>query len=117
MSESGTKSLTVGVDTVEGVAVVTLSGSADAAEAQTLQEALVALAVGETPVIVVDLGGVDFIGSSGLSALVVTHREARGHGGQVRLVNPKPVVREVLETTRLTEVFPIYSSVEEAIRG
>jgi anti-sigma B factor antagonist len=53
----------------------------------------------------IDLGGVTFIDSSGLGALVRLHRSAAGSGRQLRLANvPRPVSR-ILELTGLTELF------------
>jgi anti-anti-sigma factor len=53
----------------------------------------------------VDLGGVTFIDSSGLGALVRLHKSAVAAGQQLRLANvPRPVTR-ILDLTGLTELF------------
>jgi anti-anti-sigma factor len=52
-----------------------------------------------------DLGGVTFIDSSGLGALVRVQRTATVAGRQLRLTNvPRPVTR-ILELTGLTDLF------------
>ena len=98
-------------------AVVSLSGSAGIAEAGTLRLRLDELAAGVSPLIVLDLSEVDFICSQALGAIISVHTKAGSRGGKIRLVNPQPPVRKVLELTRLTKLFDIYPSVERAIKG
>ena len=62
-----------------------------------------------------DLHEMDFICSLGLGAIINGHLKSRHHQGQIRLVGPVPPVRELLETTRLTKLFGIYDSVEQAL--
>ena len=65
--------------------------------------------------IVLDLDDVPFISSAGLGALMLTHKEARKKDGCVRLARPQPLVRQILETTKLTKLFGLYASVEDAL--
>jgi anti-sigma B factor antagonist len=77
---------------------VDIVGEIDAASSGELSEELLEAArVGRGPIIV-NLGHVSFLDSSGLKALVVA-REAAGPRLQVGTVNP--VVRRVLEMTSL----------------
>jgi anti-sigma B factor antagonist len=98
-------------------AVVRVSGSASMTEADRLQERLEDLAAQRVPVIILDLTEMDFISSLGLGAIITGHLKCRHHRGQIRLVNPTPAVRELLETTRLTTLFGVYDSVEKALPG
>ena len=59
------------------------------------------------PQIWIDLGGVDFIDSTGLGALVGLLREARDRGGDVRLLHPTRQVRRIFQITGLERLFPI----------
>ncbi|GAB1689153.1 STAS domain-containing protein [Krasilnikovia sp. M28-CT-15] len=51
--------------------------------------------------IVVDLSDVTFLDSSGIGVFVAAKRAADARGLELRLRNPGPVVRMVLEVTRL----------------
>jgi len=68
-------------------------------------------------VIVLDLSEMDFICSVGLGAIIIGHHKSRRHDGEIRLVNPQPAVRRLLEATRLTKLFPLYAGVEDAVKG
>jgi anti-anti-sigma factor len=65
-------------------------------------------------IIVLDLSGVEALDGSGLGMLVFLHRWTHDNSVQLKLVNPSPLVREMLERTRLTNVLRV-SSVEEAL--
>ncbi len=96
-------------------AVMSVVGSVSMAEAENLRQAIESLAAEKTPLVVLDLSDMDFICSLGLGAIISGHLKCRHHHGQIRLVNPTPAVRELLETTRLTKLFGIYESVDEAL--
>jgi anti-sigma B factor antagonist len=69
--------------------------------------------------VIVDLGDVDFIDSSGLGALVSalkTLKLLKGDG-DVRLANLRPPVVSLLEIIRLHRVFSSYASVEQAVQS
>jgi anti-anti-sigma factor len=53
----------------------------------------------------VDLGGVTFVDSSGLGALVRLERRATADGRQLRLANVPRAVSRVIALTGLTELF------------
>ncbi len=65
-------------------------------------------------VLVLDLSELDQIDAGGLGVLLHLRRWGRLHSVQMKLVNPSPFVRRVLEATRLTAVFEV-SSLEEAL--
>lgn len=68
----------------------------------------------EARIVVLDLSGVQAIDGGGLGMLVLLHRSLLDRGATLKLVNPNPFVREVLERTRLVCVFDV-SSVEDAV--
>jgi anti-sigma B factor antagonist len=71
--------------------------------------------------LVVDMGDVHFVDSSGLGALVSalkTIKLLKGNGeGDIRLANVQPPVVALLEIIRLHRVFSSYSSVEQAVQS
>ncbi len=94
--------------------VVRVKGSAGIHEAEKLQGKLEAIAAEGVTMVVLDLTGMDFICSQGLGAIITGHLRIRRNKGELRLVNPQPAVKKLLETTRLTKLFGIYDSVAAA---
>jgi anti-sigma B factor antagonist len=99
----------------EHCATVALDGRLDANNAQTLKESLEQLIDGGTTYLVVDLGGVPFIDSAGLAALVSALKATRRVGGNVLLSGVQPQARTVFSLTMLDQVFAIHPNVEAAL--
>jgi anti-sigma B factor antagonist len=79
---------------------VALAGECDLEVRDELAATLLA-AVHRSPVVVVDLGGLDFLDSSGVHGLVAAHRAALERGGHLYLENPTGSVAAVLDLTGL----------------
>ena len=65
--------------------------------------------------LVLDLGKVAFVDSSGLSVLVSALKAAHKTGGTVALLNLTDDVRALIELTRIHEVFQIFADEQAAI--
>lgn len=64
--------------------------------------------------VVVDLGGTEFMDSSGLGALIGCLKLARQAGGDLRIANVRPQVRMVLELTSMHRVLTPYDTADAA---
>jgi anti-sigma B factor antagonist len=64
--------------------------------------------------IVLDLGGVGHIDSTGLGTLVGLHASARKAGGSIKLANLNRHLCDVLGITRLLTIFELFDSAEDA---
>jgi anti-sigma B factor antagonist len=69
----------------------------------------------ETPKIVLNLSGVDYIDSGGLGILVGLFVSARNRGGELKLVSPSKRVKNVLRRTNLDTTFNVYGNNDEAV--
>ena len=94
--------------------VLGVKGDVDVYTAPRLREKLVELVSEGARQIVVDLDGVDFLDSTGLGVLVGGLKRVRSHDGEMGLVCTRARILKVFELTRLTEVFKISASVDEA---
>jgi anti-sigma B factor antagonist len=65
--------------------------------------------------LIVDLGDVSFIDSSGLGALISGLKVARAAGGYLRIARANDQARRILELTTLHRILTPYGSVEEAL--
>ena len=66
--------------------------------------------------LILNLKGVEFIDSSGLSVLVSALKAANAAGGEVVLVGPNAGVRSLIELTQLHKVFEIFEDSHAASR-
>jgi anti-sigma B factor antagonist len=100
-----------------GHAIVALRGELDVADAPEVASRLLATVAVCGPAIIVDLAGLDYLCASGLGVLVRVSTRIRACGGDVSLAAPQQHVRRMLDITGLTDVFPVYPSVDQAVRG
>jgi anti-sigma B factor antagonist len=67
--------------------------------------------------VVVNLGQVNFIDSSGLTSLVAGMRDADKVKGSFRICSVHPEAKLVFEVTMMDTVFEIFETEEEALEG
>ncbi len=65
--------------------------------------------------VVLDLGSVEFIDSTGLGLIIALNRRVRRQGGDLRLASPGRDVWTALELTRMHRLVEIYDDVEAAV--
>ena len=103
---------------VDGVTVVDLSGRIVLGEATTtLREALQNLVSQGQKKILLNLGDVSYIDSSGLGALVGGYTTLTGQSGQLKLLNLTKKVQDLLQITKLLTVFEVFSDEATAVQS
>jgi anti-anti-sigma factor len=93
---------------------VTLVGRLDIVGAEQIGAPLAA-AAGSRSNIVIDMGGVDFIASIGIRHLVMAAKAVSRSAGKLVLLDPTPMVTEVLVIAGLDRLLPIVRSEAEAM--
>ncbi|MHB8329749.1 MAG: STAS domain-containing protein [Acidimicrobiales bacterium] len=99
------------------IPILSVRGEVDVSTAPELRERLLAVAERGCILTVVDLSEVSFVDSTALGVLVSAVKRLRNAGGDLRLVVTQPHVSKVFEITGLTEVFPIFTTADDAVAG
>jgi anti-anti-sigma factor len=97
-----------------GIRLVKMTGKLDGAGAVEIETKLASSCAGEYVRVIVDLSGVDFLGSIGLRLLTQTAKSVSKRCGRMALIDPIPAVQKVLEATGIPETIPLYSQLESA---
>ncbi len=87
----------------------------DAAVALRFKDLMRETTAGEAERILLDLGAVDFIDSSGLGAIVAAMKQL-GPGQRIDLVALRPNVDKVFRLTRMDTIFAIHADIDGACR-
>lgn len=82
-----------------GVAQVTLQGELDLDRANEVADELSGLLDGGATRVIVDVGGLSFLDSSGLRALLTAREKLDSGGATLELANLSPAVERVLDMT------------------
>ena len=94
----------------DGVVTVTVVGEVDTFTAPVLRSALDNQLEQQPRELVIDLSGVQFLGSAGLAVLVETQKSARAREVDLRLIATTRAVTRPLEVTGLIDLFTIADS-------
>jgi anti-anti-sigma factor len=105
--------------TPDGNAVVILkpTGRLDITTAWQFRLKLQECIAKQSQYVVVNLGEVNFIDSSGLTSLVAGMRDADKVRGSFRICDVHPEAKLVFEVTMMDSVFEIFDTEEEALKG
>ncbi len=109
--------LSLATRSVSGHVVLEIGGEIDVYTAPRLRERLVEMVGAGEKHIVVDLGRVEFLDSTGLGVLVGAHRRLRASGGSLNLVFAHERLLKIFRITGLDTVFEIHSTVDDATSG
>lgn len=100
-----------------GVRVITAQGARlDAAGVLAFKDRMREAVVAASGRVVLDLGAVNFLDSSGLGAVVAT-RKFLAAGVALELASLTPAVERVFRLTRMDSVFTIHPAVADALAG
>lgn len=102
--------ITLSTSTEDGVVTVKVVGEVDTFTAPVLRSTLDSQLEQSPRELVIDLSGVQFLGSAGLAVLVETQKSARSREVALRLIATTRAVTRPLEVTGLIDLFTIADS-------
>ncbi len=100
-----------------GVVTLDFEGHIDMSSSPEVREALTAEFQKNKKVIIVDLSKVPYIDSSGIATLVEGLQWSHSSKNKFRLVGLSSAVRDIFEIARLLQVFEVFNTKEEALKG
>jgi anti-sigma B factor antagonist len=108
--------LTIASREVDGVIVLDLSGRITLGEGSVqLRDAIRGLIVKGSKSVLLNMGDVSYIDSSGLGELVSAYTTAKNQQAEVKLLNLTKKVHDLLQLTKLYTVFDIKDNEASAI--
>jgi anti-sigma B factor antagonist len=103
---------------VGGVTIVDISGRMVASENPgRLKDKVTSLIFQGEKRIILNLGNVSYVDSSGLGEMVACHGSAVRGGGEVKLANAAKKIKDLLVMTKLLTVFDAHDSEDAAINA
>ena len=91
----------------DGAVIVTAAGEVDTFTAPLLRSVLDTQLQRHPTELVIDLSGIQFLGSAGLAVLVETHKSARDRDVGLRLIITTGAVARALTVTGLIDLFTV----------
>lgn len=101
----------------EKTSVISLDGTLNARSADQVKESFREVAGKGVQQVVLDLGDVPFIDSSGLAALVSGLKTLNEHDGSLKLASLQSQADLLFKLTMFDKVFEIYDDVDSAVES
>ncbi|VAX40021.1 hypothetical protein MNBD_PLANCTO03-1273 [hydrothermal vent metagenome] len=108
-------SLSVKIESRDGSTILSPCGDVDMSRAPSFREHVRVAQQGKPERLVIDMGEVEYMDSSGLATLVEAMRNAKGEGIELVLCCLNPKVLAVFEIARLHQFFRIVPTVADAV--
>jgi len=103
---------------VGDVSVIDVAGRITLGEgASALRETIRGLVAKNQKKVLLNLGEVSYIDSSGIGELVSGFTTVTNHGGQLKLLSLTKRVQDLLQITKLYTVFDVYDNEASAVRS
>jgi anti-sigma B factor antagonist len=110
--------MTIQERVVGSVTILDLSGKLVLGDGDTLlKDKIHSLVFQDRKQIALNMGGVNYMDSSGLGALVASSVTAKNNGAQIKLVSLTKRLQDLLAIAKLLTVFEAYDSEAEAINS
>ncbi|MGD8370498.1 MAG: STAS domain-containing protein [Syntrophobacterales bacterium] len=98
-----------------GICILGLLGRLDSNTSPDFEKKIFEVIDDGTTSVVVDFEGLDYISSAGLRVLLKAAKEIKRSQGKIVLSSMKEYIREVFEIAGFVSLFPIVSSVDDAM--
>lgn len=108
---------TIKTDQQNGITVLHLRGQfIGGDETDKLRESLKNMAEQDKNLLIIDLDKVTYLNSTALGVLISSHANFTKRGGKVALCNISKNIENIFVVTKLTLVFDIFTTLEDAIK-
>lgn len=102
---------------IDGIIVLKLYGNLDMLNAGILKERIRESAANKEHKFIFDLGGVNFVDSSGFGLIMSLNDKLADIGGGLRIVNVSKTIRQIFRISKIASVIQIYETTEEALNS
>ena len=101
----------------EEVYIIDVQGEMDLYNSYKLKELLLKMIEKKIEKFIINMSDVEYIDSSGIGALIYITSTIKKMNLHLSIANVHGSVKKVIELTKLTGFFPIFSNLEEAVKS
>jgi anti-sigma B factor antagonist len=109
--------LKVDVKKDTNLAILSVEGDVDLYSSPQVRKVIIEQIKAKTKWIIVNLGGVTYMDSSGVATLVEGLQLVRDYKGKLFICHVQGVVHDVFELSRLDKVFTIFPTEDDALKA
>ena len=113
-TQGGSEKMDIDVERKNETLIAQVTGRVDSANAREFEQAL-SSAIGDDRKVILDLGNLSYISSSGLRVLLLVAKALRNKGAEFALCSLSDPIREIFEISGFDKIIPIYGSLMEVM--
>ncbi len=99
----------------ESVAIISINGVVDSETVDDFAKAIESVMESGCSNLVLDLAGMNYINTAGLSIIADTFKRTQQNKGALKILNATETIRELLDVVRFTKIIDIYEDEQEAL--
>ncbi len=103
------------IQSVGSIAIVKVSGVVDSETVDDFSNSLTSLMEKGEFQILLDIEGLSYINTAGLSVIADVFKKARQNQGSLKILNTPEAIKELLEIVRFTRIIDLFDDEEEAL--
>ena len=101
---------------IQGAILLELGGKLDFSSRKEFLEAIQHATEGDQIHVIVDLKAITYADDSAMSLLVIAYQKLIQHHRRLSLLNPSEQLAGTLHSMNFPQIFPIFTSLEEALK-
>jgi len=107
----------ISIENKDEISIVRVNGEITFSTSGDLRKKLLELVDKGSKKIILNIGGVDYIDSSGMATMVEILQKVKSKSGHLVLCKVKDKVKDILEMVKLKDLFEMFDTEEEAIES
>ena len=97
------------------IAVIDIDGVVDSETVEEFENVIGGVLEGGCYNLVLDLAGMNYINTAGLSIIADTFKKAQQNKGALKILNATETIRELLDVVRFTKIIDLYEAEDDAL--
>jgi anti-sigma B factor antagonist len=96
-------------------AVIRATGYLDVSTSPRLREKILGVATEQPPLLIIDLGGIEFLDSSALGVILNGWKLLQAEGSTLAVISPQERITKIFEITALNLSIKLYKTMDDAL--
>jgi anti-anti-sigma factor len=107
----------VQVKTLNNHVVVAIEGRLDTTQSDAFEKKMLEILQSGADKIILDCERLEYISSSGLRVFLIMQKKMNVSGGQMKICNLQPIIKEIFEVSGFMMIFSVYPDVDASLKA
>ncbi len=109
--------MNVSSEKVQDYLVINVEGRLDTTQSDSFEKQVMEILSDDDKKVILDCEGLNYISSSGLRIFLIMQKKMAAEGGELRLCNMQPTIKEVFDMSGFSMIFTIHDDRDAALNA